>query len=222
MKLTDKITITNEDCMELMARYPDKYFDLAIVDPPYGINADVKNSTDKKQSKKSASKSKKYGEQKWDADVPTKEYFNELFRVSKEQIIWGVNYYPFDFLAGGRIYWDKCVTMPTYSDGEIAYCSLLNSIKSVQIAWHGMIQHDMKNKEQRIHPTQKPVALYKWLLDKYAKQGDKILDTHLGSMSIAIACHDYGYELTGCELDKEYYDKGVKRVKNHVSQLKLF
>ena len=209
------MNITNEDNMELMSRYPDNYFDLAIVDPPYGINADVKNSTDKKQSKKSASKSKKYGEQKWDADVPTKEYFIELFRVSKEQIIWGVNYYPFDFLAGGRIYWDKCVTMPTYSDGELAYCSLLNSIKSVKIAWHGMIQHDMKNKETRIHPTQKPIALYKWILTKYAKQGDKILDTHLGSGSIAIACHDLGFDLTACELDTEYYDAAMKRINNH-------
>jgi site-specific DNA-methyltransferase (adenine-specific) len=210
------------DCIALMKEYPDKYFDLAVVDPPYGINADVKNSTDKKQSKKSASNSKKYGEQKWDADVPTKEYFIELFRVSKEQIIWGVNYYPFDFLAGGRIYWDKCVTMPTYSDGELAYCSLLNSIKSVKIAWHGMIQHDMKNKETRIHPTQKPVALYKWLLDKYAKPNDKILDTHLGSGSIAIACHDYGFDLTACELDKEYFDKAMQRINNHTAQQKLF
>jgi site-specific DNA-methyltransferase (adenine-specific) len=222
MNITDKLHLTNEDCMELLKRTPDKYYDLALVDPPYGINADVKNSTDKKQSEKSASNSKKYGEQKWDADVPSKEYFIELFRVSKEQIIWGVNYYPFDFLAGGRIYWDKCVTMPTYSDGELAYCSLLNSIKSVKIAWHGMIQHDMKNKETRIHPTQKPVALYKWLLDKYAKEGDKILDTHLGSMSIAIACHDYGFDLTGCELDPEYYAKGIERVQRHVNQLKLF
>jgi site-specific DNA-methyltransferase (adenine-specific) len=221
-KRNDMLTITNEDNMALMARYPDKYFDLAIVDPPYGINADVKNSTDKKQSKKSASKSKKYGEQKWDADLPTKEYFIELFRVSKEQIIWGVNYYPFDFLAGGRIYWDKCVTMPTYSDGELAYCSLLNSIKSVQIAWHGMIQHDMKNKEHRIHPTQKPVALYKWLLHNYAKEGDKILDTHLGSGSIAIACHDYGFDLTACELDKEYFDAAMKRIHNHTAQGSLF
>jgi site-specific DNA-methyltransferase (adenine-specific) len=222
MDITDKLHITNEDCMELLKRTPDNFYDLALVDPPYGINADVKNSTDKKQSEKSASNSKKYGEQKWDADVPSKEYFIELFRASKEQIIWGVNYYPFDFLAGGRIYWDKCVTMPTYSDGELAYCSLLNSIKSVKIAWHGMIQHDMKNKETRIHPTQKPVALYKWLLDKYAKEGDKILDTHLGSMSIAIACHDYGFDLTGCELDPEYYAKGIERVQRHVNQLKLF
>jgi site-specific DNA-methyltransferase (adenine-specific) len=151
-------TVYLMDCIALMREYPDNYFDLAVVDPPYGINADIKNSTNKKQSKKSASNSKNYGDQKWDADIPTKEYFIELFRVSKEQIIWGVNYYPFDFLAGGRIYWDKCVTMPTYSDGELAYCSLLNSIKSVKIAWHGMIQQDMKNKEKRIHPTQKPVS----------------------------------------------------------------
>ena len=112
--------------------------------------------------------------------------------------------------------------MPTYSKGELAYLSWLKSIDMVNINWHGMIQHDMKNKEERIHPTQKPIALYKWLLDKYAKQGDKILDTHLGSGSIAIACHDYGYELTACELDKEYYDKAIQRIKNHVSQLKLF
>jgi site-specific DNA-methyltransferase (adenine-specific) len=157
------------DCIEGMKQYPDNYFQLAVCDPPYGINADIKNSTDKKQSKKSASKSKKYGEQTWDSEVPNKEYFDELFRVSKHQIIWGVNYYPFDLFAGGRIYWDKCVTMPTYSDGELAYCSLINSIKSVKIAWHGMIQHDMKNKEQRIHPTQKPVALYDWIFHNYAK-----------------------------------------------------
>lgn len=216
------ITITNEDNMNLMARYPDNYFDLAIVDPPYGINADVKNSNDKKQSKKSALKSKKYGEQKWDTDVPTKEYFIELLRVSKNQIIWGVNYYPFDFLSGGRIYWDKCVTMPTYSDGELAYCSQLNSIKSIKIAWHGMIQHDMKNKEIRIHPTQKPIKLYEWLLINYAKEGDKILDTHLGSGSIAIACHNLKFDLTACELDKDYFDASLKRLAQHQAQTVLF
>jgi site-specific DNA-methyltransferase (adenine-specific) len=208
--------------MELMKNTPDKYYDLAIVDPPYGINADVKNSTNKKQSKKSASNSKKYGEQKWDTDVPTKEYFIELFRVSKEQIIWGVNYYPFDFLAGGRIYWDKCVTMPTYSDGELAYCSLLNSIKSVKIAWHGMIQHDMKNKEARIHPTQKPIALYKWILSKYAKKGDKILDTHFGSGSHGIACYDLLFDLDACELDADYFNASVERIKTHAKQQNLF
>jgi site-specific DNA-methyltransferase (adenine-specific) len=219
MNLTDKITITNEDNMLLMARYPDNYFDLAIVDPPYGIDADVKNNTDKKQTKKSASKSKKYGSQLWDSDIPTDEYFDELKRVSKKQIIWGANYFG---LVGGMIYWHKNVTMPTYSTGELAWVSWLNKLDFVNISWHGMIQHDMANKETRIHPTQKPVALYKWILDKYAKQGDKILDTHLGSGSIAIAAHDYGFELTCCELDKEYYDKATQRIKNHISQQKLF
>jgi site-specific DNA-methyltransferase (adenine-specific) len=219
MNITDKITITNEDNMELMARYPDNYFDLAIVDPPYGIDADVKNNTDKMQTKKSAAKSKKYGSQLWDSDIPTDEYFEELKRVSKRQIIWGANYFG---LVGGMIYWHKNVTMPTYSTGELAWVSWMNKLDFVDITWHGMLQHDMSNKETRIHPTQKPVALYKWLLDKYAKQGDKILDTHLGSGSIAMACHDYDFELTACELDKDYYDKAIERIKNHVSQQKLF
>ena len=224
MKVTDKITITNEDNMELMKRYPDKYFDLAIVDPPYGINADKKNNgaNSKSHLKKSKAKINTYifG---WDSDVPQIEYFNELKRVSKKQIIWGVNYYPYsELFVGGRLFWDKGVTMPTYSKGELAYLSWLNSIDVVNINWHGMIQHDMKNKEVRIHPTQKPVALYKWLLDKYAKKGDKILDTHLGSGSIAIACHDYDFELTACELDEEYYNKAIERIKNHTSQQKLF
>lgn len=213
------LTITNEDNMELMARYPDKYFDLAIVDPPYGIDADVKNSQNKVQSKKSETKSKRYGSQLWDSNIPTDEYFDELIRVSKKQIIWGANYFG---LVGGMIYWHKNVTMPTYSTGELAWVSWLNKLDFVNISWHGMIQQDMSNKEIRIHPTQKPVALYKWLLDKYAKEGDKILDTHLGSGSIAIACHDYGFDLTACELDKEYFDKAMQRINNHTAQQKLF
>lgn len=239
MQVTEKIYIENCDNMLLMARYPDNYFDIAIVDPPYGIDADVKNSQNKVQTKKSATKSKKYGSQLWDSDIPSDEYFDELKRVSKRQIIWGANYFG---LVGGMIYWHKNVTMPTYSTGELAWVSWMNKLDFVDISWHGMIQHDMKNKEIRIHPTQKPVALYKWLLDKYAKikcnhkhteeynylctdcnnAKVKILDTHLGSGSIAIACHDYGFELTACELDKEYYDKAIQRIKNHVSQQKLF
>lgn len=215
-------TVYLMDCIALMKEYPDKWFDLAVVDPPYGINADIKNSTNKKQSKKSASNSKNYGDQKWDADVPTKEYFIELFRVSKEQIIWGVNYYPFDFLAGGRIYWDKCVTMPTYSDGELAYCSLLNSIKSVKIAWHGMIQQDMKNKEKRIHPTQKPVKLYDWIFSNFAKEGDKILDTHLGSGSSRISAHKAKLDFTASELDPTYFENQEKRFNDYKSQLTLW
>ena len=212
----------NMDCMEGMKEFPDKYFELAIVDPPYGIGASEKNSTNKKQSRKSATNSTDYGNQRWDDGIPTEEYFKELFRVSKNQIIWGVNYYPYDFLTGGRIYWDKRVTMPTYSNGELAYCSLINSIKSVEITWHGMLQEDMKNKEHRLHPTQKPVALYKWLLTNYAKPGDLILDTHVGSASSLIACYDLGFDAVGFELDPDYYRMSTERLEQHKSQLNLF
>ena len=220
MKVTDKITITNEDNMLLMARYPDNYFDLAIADPPYGIDADVKNNgaNSDYHLKHSKAKINKY-KIGWDSDIPSDEYFEELKRVSKRQIIWGANYFG---LVGGMIYWHKNVTMPTYSTGELAWISWMNKLDFVDITWHGMIQHDMSNKEIRIHPTQKPVKLYRWLLDNYAKEGDKILDTYLGSGSIAIACHDYGFELTACELDKEYYDKAIQRIKNHTNQQKLF
>ena len=211
--------ITNEDNMELMARYEDNYFDLAIVDPPYGIDADKKNSAKKLQSKKSAGLSKDYGNQEWDSAIPSDEYFDELKRVSKRQIVWGANFFN---LQGGMLYWHKQVTMPTYSQGELAWLSWLNKIDFVDIAWHGMIQHDMKNKEVRIHPTQKPVKLYEWLLINYAKEGDKILDTHLGSGSIAIACHNLGYDLTACELDKDYYDAAIKRIEQHKAQKRLF
>ncbi len=216
------INLYNKDCLEALKEMQDNEFDLAIVDPPYGIAADKKNSVKKLQSKKSSALSKDYGNQNWDSNVPSLDYFVELKRVSKNQIIWGVNYYPYNILTGGRIYWDKCVTMPTYSDGELAYCSFINSIKSYKFAWHGMIQGDMKNKEQRIHPTQKPVKLYEWLIMNYAKEGDKILDTHLGSGSIAIACHNLGYDLEGYELDKEYYDNAIKRIKQHQAQTTLF
>lgn len=233
------IQITNEDNMELMARYEDNHFDLAIVDPPYGIDADKKNSVKKLQSKKSAVLSKDYGKQKWDSDIPTDDYFAELKRVSKKQIVWGANFFN---LQGGMLYWHKQVTMPTYSQGELAWLSWLNKIDFVDIAWHGMIQHDMKNKEQRIHPTQKPVKLYEWLLINYAqrecdhKHGEdyrhlctdcrnqdvKILDTHLGSGSIAIACHNLGFDLTACELDKDYFEAATKRLAQHQAQLTMF
>lgn len=221
MKITDKIELTNEDNMQLMARYPDKYFDLAIVDPPYGIG----ENGDKNHTRSAIAKSKNYKSFAGnDASAPNDEYFRELIRVSKNQIIWGANHFisKIPFNSSCWIVWNKENGNNDFADCELAWSSFKTSVRKFDFKWHGMLQGDMQNKEIRIHPTQKPVALYKWLLDKYAKEGDKILDTHLGSMSIAIACHDYGYELTGCELDKEYYDKGVKRVKNHVSQLKLF
>ena len=214
------MNITNEDNMALMARYPDKYFDLAIVDPPYGINADIKNNgkNSDRHEKTSLAKINTYKKTNWDNAIPNDDYFIELKRVSKKQIVWGANFFG---LKGGYLYWHKNVTMPTYSTGELAWLSWLNKLDFVNITWHGMLQQDMQNKEIRIHQTQKPVALYKWILDKYAKQGDKILDTHLGSGSIAIACHDYGFDLTACELDKEYYDAAMKRINNHKKQLKL-
>lgn len=214
-----KIELLNIDCMEYMAALPDKAFDLAIVDPPYGICADVKNNgkNSDRHEKTSLAKLNTY-KTGWDNSIPDDKYFAELKRVSKHQIIWGANYFGF---TGGFIVWDKKVTMPTYSDGEMAYCSKINSIKIFEYQWHGMLQGDMKNKESRIHPTQKPVALYKWLLHNYAKEGDRILDTHLGSGSSAIAAHYGGFDFVGCELDYEYHTAAVKRFREQTKQLSL-
>tara|TARA_R100000654_G_scaffold42588_1_gene68831 strand:- start:15 stop:653 length:639 start_codon:yes stop_codon:yes gene_type:complete len=210
------MTITNEDNMELMARYSDNYFDLAIVDPPYGGN-DAIGLKDNTSKNKQATKRTNYNVFKNVA--PTVEYFDELKRVSKNQIIWGVNFYNNYDLSGGRLVWDKKGT--AFGRAEMAYLSMTKSVNICEIIWNGMIQHDMKNKEIRIHPTQKPVKLYEWLLMNYAKEGDKILDTHLGSGSIAIACHNLGYDLTACELDKEYYEAATKRLKQHKQQLRI-
>ena len=207
MKVTDKIQITNEDNMELMARYPDKYFDLAIVDPPYGIGEDGGKARTRRSKATNGIK------KQWDNQRPNKVYFDELQRISSNQIIWGGNYFA-DLLKASRcwIYWQKDMG-GDFADGELAWTSFDLVLK----------QYKKRSETfNRIHPTQKPVALYKWLLEKYAKQGDKILDTHLGSGSIAIACHDYGFELTACELDNEYYDKAIKRINNHILQQKLF
>jgi site-specific DNA-methyltransferase (adenine-specific) len=217
MKVTDKITITNEDNMALMARYPDNHFDLSICDPPYGIEEGKKS-----RGMGTCAMAGNYDIKDWDNEIPSDEYFKELKRVSKNQIIWGANYMT-EFLppSMGWIFWDKD-SSGDFSDGELAYTSFKRALRKVKVTWMGMRQYDMKNKETRIHPTQKPIQLYKWLLENYAKEGDKILDTHLGSMSIAIACADYGFELVGCELDPDYYNAGVKRIQNHVSQQKLF
>ena len=209
------LKITNEDNMELMARYPDNYFDLAIVDPPYGISVNM-NAGRKKDTK-----SKKRTIKKWDNEAPTKEYFNELLRVSKNQIVWGANHMidKIQINSQGWIFWDKCVAEGcSFSDGELAWTSFNQALKKAVIPYSGFIGME----GEKFHPTTKPSKLYKWLLDKYAKQGDKILDTHLGSGSIAIACHDYGFDLTACELDKEYFDKAMQRINNHTAQQKLF
>ena len=215
------INLYNRDCMEALKEFKDNQFDLAIVDPPYGINADNKNNgkNSDRHEKTSKAKINTYKKTNWDNAIPTNEYFKELKRVSKRQVVWGANYFN---LQGGMLYWDKKVTMPTYSQGELAWLSWLNKVDFVSIAWHGMIQHDMKNKETRIHPTQKPVKLYEWLLMNYAKEGDKILDTHLGSGSIAVACDNLGFDLEGYELDTEYFEGANKRLKQHQSQLRMY
>jgi site-specific DNA-methyltransferase (adenine-specific) len=213
MEITDKIRITNEDNMLLMARYPDNYFDLAIVDPPYGINMGMGHKGSDKRGDKNRYKTFSGG----DNSIPNKEYFDELFRVSTNQIIWGANYMT-EFLApkASWIIWDKKQPEDfSMAMAELAWSSFGSPMKIYQKRVVGA-------DDVRVHPTQKPVALYKWLLDKYAKPNDKILDTHLGSGSIAIACADYGFNLTACELDKEYYDKAIQRIQNHLLQQKLF
>lgn len=223
-----------------MKRYPDNYFELAIVDPPYGINVAKMAYTQEenrpvKQSNGDVLRVKKlkYKHGDWDSEPANIDYLNELVRVSKNQIIWGINYMDFH-LKGGRIIWNKCVPEGmSFSDCEIAYCSLFSRVKMFTYMWAGMMQGEsiseptkqQGNKslnEKRIHPTQKPVKLYEWLLMNYAKQGDKILDTHLGSGSIAIACHNLGFDLTACELDKDYFDASIKRLHQHQSQLTMF
>ena len=201
------LKITNEDNMLLMARYPDNYFDLAICDPPYGINVSTRVFNDGKS---------------WDNEIPSKEYFNELFRVSKNQIIWGGNYF-LDYLKATScfIIWDKKMTdKHLMSMSEFAWTSFNTKnliFRQPPVGDRGFYNID----GTRIHPTQKSIKLYEYCLNKFAKEGDKILDTHLGSGSIAIACHDYGFDLTACELDKEYFEAAMKRLKDHQKQLKL-
>jgi len=188
------IQITNECNMELMKRYPDNYFDLAIVDPPYGIGIDGQKKSVNKNPKHNR---KAHTQKNWDNAIPKQEYFNELKRVSKNQIIWGANYFT-EFLKPTKawVFWYKGQRDLTMSDGEMAWTSFDTVTRQFELNRASLIA------QNTFHPTEKPFKLYKWLLDKYAKEGDKILDTHLGSGSIAIACHDYGFDLTACELDK--------------------
>tara|TARA_R110002020_G_scaffold163378_1_gene349409 strand:- start:124 stop:753 length:630 start_codon:yes stop_codon:yes gene_type:complete len=207
--------ITNEDNMELMARYEDNYFDLAIVDPPYAINRAGQEETFTKNRKH---KRKHHKQKQWDNAIPNKDYFNELERVSKNQIIWGANYFVKHLTKGtmGWVVWFKGQIGLTMSDCELAYSSFQRATRVVNINRVDLL------KQNTIHPTEKPIRLYQWLLDNYAEKGDKILDTHLGSGSIAIACHNLGYDLTACELDKEYYDAAIKRIEQHKAQQRLF
>ena len=221
MKVTDKIEITNEDNMALMARYADNHFDLAIVDPPYGI--DINNQSQGKGG--GVAKKIDYAKKNWDKTAPDKEYFLELNRVCKNVIIFGANHFIENIPNANSscwIIWDKDNGGTDFADSELAYTTFNTAVRNYKCKWSGMLQYDMKNKEIRIHPTQKPIRLYEWILDTYAKDGNKILDTHLGSGSIAIACHNRKFDLTACELDKDYFESAIKRIKNHISQQRLF
>ena len=211
------MNIYNQDCLEAMKVMADNQFDLAIVDPPYGINI-TKNKRLNNNSKKD-----------WDKEIPTPKYFKELFRVSKNQIIWGGNYF-IEYLKNTRCYlnWDKLNHSDTYADCEMAWTSFDKNAKIFKYMWDGnrygfigAIQ-GVGKKSIRTHPTQKPIKLYEWLLMNYAKEGDTILDTHLGSGSIAIACHNLGFDLTGYEIDKDYYEAAIKRIEQHKAQIRLF
>jgi site-specific DNA-methyltransferase (adenine-specific) len=230
------------DCMELMAQYPDKHFDLAIVDPPYGIDAIKKvyknrgGYIGKSTGLRSGCTAKKstHIQKTWDEKPYTIEQYQELVRVSKNRIVFGCNYYEKYFEGGGRIVWDKLNFANDFSDGEIAYYSGHNKVDIVYFLWNGLMKGDTgsrdprkalkqmggdsKDRQKRIHPTEKPVGLYQWLLKKYAKKGYKILDTHLGSGNIALACHDYGFDLVGCEIDADYYADMMKRFEQHKLQ----
>jgi len=218
MELESKVF--NMDCMECMKQFPDNYFDLAVVDPPYFSGPDKLGyfGANYSATKVKRQNYKVIGE--W--GVPDEIYFNELIRVSKNQIIWGFNYYNIQNLGSGRIIWDKINDASTFSDCEIAYNSLKEHVKVFRFMWNGMLQGDMKNKEIRIHPTQKPIALYDWIFKNYATEGMKILDTHLGSQSSRISAYKYKMDFTGYELDKDYFDQGCKRFEDFKSQLRLF
>lgn len=233
MKITNKIEITNEDNMQLMARYPDGYFDLAIVDPEYCIGAskpsDKSGYVLQKNGDKKFVKQPNYTPKEWDFQKSDAAYFSELFRVSKKQIVKGGNYYG---LEGGYLVWNKLNGESDQFDCELFWLSFTQRTDNFYYMWAGMMQGiycgknikealvqqgDKSKNEKRIHPTQTPVIVYKYLLHNYAASGYKILDTHLGSGSHALACHDYGFELTACELDTEYYDLAVDRIKRHVA-----
>jgi site-specific DNA-methyltransferase (adenine-specific) len=217
----DKTRSFNVDCIEFMATVSDKFYDLAIVDPPYGIGESGKTN----HSRGKLAKAKNYKSfAGHDLDSPDLKYFKELSRVSKNQIIWGANHFisKIPFNSSCWIVWDKDNGGSDFADCELAYTSFKSSVRKFKYTWNGMLQENMKNKEFRIHPTQKPISLYEWLLINYAKEGEKILDTHGGSQSSRIACFNLGFQMDILELDKFYFDEGNKRFEQHKKQLTLF
>ena len=215
----------NMDCMEGMKEFPDKYFELAIVDPPYGIGETGERSTRPHKTKKCPNPLgaiKQYTVKEWDNEPPSKEYFTELIRVSQNQIIWGANHFIENIQNANSscwIFWDKKNGNTDFADGELAWASFKTAVRKFEWLWNGF---QKQQPEHRIHPTQKPVALYKWLLTNYAKPGDKILDTHVGSASSLIACHDYGFEYIGFEIDPDYYKAAKERLEAVKNQVSMF
>ena len=215
------------DCMDLMRDFPDGHFDLAVVDPPYGLGETAKRSKQrvpKTQSKKWKNRrAPEYGgSETWDDNPPPPEYFLELKRVSRDQIIWGANHFGMMPPSSGWIVWHKKRhdEKNDFSDAELAWSSMQKGCRLFHMPWIGF--GAVNAGESRIHPTQKPVALYRWLLDRYAKPGQRILDTHLGSGSIAIACHYAGMHLTACEIDPDYYAAAIERVNRETLQTDMF
>ena len=220
------IELHNVDCMEYLATCEDNAFELAIVDPPYGLKETAKRSRQRvpktQSSKWKNRRAPNYGgSDDWDNSTPTSQYFAEIERVTKNQIIWGANHFGMMQPSSGWVVWFKkrFDEKNDFSDAELAYTSFKKGCRLFHMPWIGFGAVDAK--EKRIHPTQKPVKLYEWLLMNYAKEGDRILDSHLGSGSIAIACHNLGFDLVGCELDADYYNAAKKRLEQHQSQLRI-
>lgn len=210
------------DCMELMAQYPDKYFDLAVVDPPYGIGADGTQGFATKKTKGFTFDKKEYTKKNWDSEIPTDEYFFELQRVSKNQIVWGANYFITKLPhLKNFIYWHKKGQSQDdkFNEGEIAFVSC-GRTRMIDIWWNGF--GTINSGEKRFHPTQKPIALYDWIFEKYAKPGMKILDTHLGSGSSRIAANKAKLHFIASELDSEYFHQANIRYENFINQIRLF
>lgn len=224
------ITVINDDCMNVLRALPDNSFDLAIVDPPYYSGPERRSFYGSEVSAVGVARRSYPKSRKW--TVPVSEYFQELKRVAKHYIVWGCNYFYYRF-ASGRIVWDKCNQSSSFSDCELAATDLFSSVRIFRYMWNGMMQGksmtegwimqgNKKLNEKRIHPTQKPVALYAWLLNNYATPGFRILDTHLGSGSSMIAAWDLGFEFTGIEIDPVYYKAAVNRFRQHIAQGRLF
>jgi site-specific DNA-methyltransferase (adenine-specific) len=214
---TDKLDLSCEDCMALMARFPDKHFDLAIVDPPYGLGFGTFNRTNRSSTGERV-KANKYKNGDWDKATPPPEYFEELRRVSKHQIIWGGNYFALPAPFQCFIFWYKQNPVDNFADGELAWTSFERPALCFPFRYYGGLSGGT-TAPGKIHPTQKPVELYQWTLENFAVPGQRILDTHLGSGSHAIAAHYFGAHLTACEIDKDYFDAAVDRIKRETAQL---